>query len=68
MANPIYIFKQIDQERWGIYFEDRLLASISSYEACRSIAQSLNDDLSHNDAIKAEMTYKRAINPSLILN
>lgn len=60
-------FKETEDRRWGIYLEDRLLATVGSYEVCESIGQSLSENLSHTDTIKATMAFKKAINKSLII-
>ena len=65
-ANP-YSFRQTEDERWGIYLEDRLLATVGSYEACLSINKSLNGNLSREDLLKAKMAFKSSINRSLII-
>ena len=65
-TNP-YSFKQTDDRRWGIYLEDRLLATVGSYEACLSISKSLNGNLSREDLLKAKMVFKSSINRSLII-
>lgn len=64
----LYNFKQTQDQRWGIYIEDRLLATVGSYEACQSIGQYLTSSLSREDLIKATITFKSSINKSLIVN
>lgn len=66
--NQDYSFKETEDGRWGIYLNERLLATVGSYEACRSIGTSLGHNLSHTDALKATMAYKKAIDHSLIIN
>lgn len=44
-----YKFKKIDDNRWGIYVEGDLLATIGSYEIWHSIKQLLNDYVSNNN-------------------
>ena len=68
MSKTPYQFKEIENDRWGIYLEDRLLATVGSYEACESIGLSLSKNLSYTDTIKATMAYKKALNKSLIIN
>ena len=68
MPHMPYQFKEIEENRWGIYLEDRLLATVGSYEACKSIGESLSNNLSYTDSIKAAMAYKKAINKSLIIS
>lgn len=67
MAINPYSFKQTDDHRWGIYIEDRLLATVGSYEACLSIGKTLNGNLSNEDLLKAKMAFKNSINRSLII-
>lgn len=62
-----YRFEKVDDRRWGIYVQDRLLATIGSYEACKSISESLSQDKSYTDALKAAIAYKKSINRSLII-
>lgn len=65
--NGSYSFKQTEDERWGIYLEDRLLATVGTYEACQSIGRFLGNDLSREDSLKAAMAFKNSINKSLII-
>lgn len=65
-VNP-YSFKQTEDRRWGIYMEDRLLATVGSYEACVSISKTLSGNLSREDLLKAKMAFKGSINRSLII-
>ena len=67
MAKNPYSFRQTENKRWGIYLEDRLLATVGSYEACLSIGKSLNENLSREDSLKAKMAFKSSINRSLII-
>ncbi|MDJ0591582.1 MAG: hypothetical protein QNJ72_16555 [Pleurocapsa sp. MO_226.B13] len=67
MSNTAYKFQRTDDKRWGIYLQERLLATVGSYEACQSIGQSLSKNLSHTDTIKAKIAYKKAIDKSLII-
>jgi|GEM_PF-2695336 len=60
-----YYFQEVDNQRWGIYVQDRLLATIGSYEACKSISDSLDKNMSYSDALKAAIAYKKSINRSL---
>ena len=70
MSYTKYKFKEIEDKKWGIYDRDRLLATVSSYEACQSIGQLLgnHNNLSHVETIKATIAYKQAIDRSLIIN
>ena len=38
-----YKFKKTDDNRWGIYLEDDLLATVGSYKIWNSLKQSLNN-------------------------
>lgn len=67
MANTRYEFKEIGNEKWGIYSQERLLATVGSLEACESMAKLLSKDLSYSDSLKASFTYKKAVNRFLIL-
>ena len=67
MSIASYKFQEIKDEKWGIYFQNRLLATVSSYEACKSIEQYLNRNLSDIDTLKAAIAYKKAIDRSLII-
>ena len=68
MSEKIYDFKEIQNKRWGIYLQDRLLATVGSYEACKSIGESLNKNLTYSDVQKARLAYQKAISRSLIIN
>ena len=67
MTNNRYEFKEIGNQRWGIYVQDRLLATLGSLEACESMAKLLSKDVSYSDSIKASFTYKKSVNRFLIL-
>ncbi|MGD1919820.1 MAG: hypothetical protein ACFCAD_13570 [Pleurocapsa sp.] len=60
----LYQFKQTQDQRWGIYLEDRLLATVGSYAACQSIGQHLTSNLSREDLIRATIAFKNSINKS----
>lgn len=68
MSNKLYKFQQTQNNRWGIYLQDRLLATIGSYEACESMGQYLGTNLSHADVVKAAVAYKKAINRNLTIS
>lgn len=68
MSNIKFKFKETDNKRWGIYLEDRLLATVGSYEACQSIGQCLSKNISPSDTLKASIAYKQTINRSLVVN
>lgn len=65
MSNKVYEFQKTEDGRWGIYLEERLLATVGNYEVCQSIKQLSNADLSPEDSLKISIAYKRAINKSL---
>ena len=65
MADKTYRFQKTEDRRWGIYLQDRLLATIGSYEACKSIGDYLSTNLSHADVLKAAIAYKKAVNRNL---
>ncbi|MEM7757512.1 MAG: hypothetical protein AAF298_05205 [Cyanobacteria bacterium P01_A01_bin.40] len=62
-----YQFKETQDQRWAIYLQDRLLATVGNYEACQSINERLNRNLSYQETIKATITFKKAINKSLTM-
>ena len=66
-TNKAYKFEEIGDKRWGIYFQDRLLATVGSYEACQSMGQLLSKNSSHMDSLKAMVAFKKSINKSLII-
>ena len=53
MSSEIYEFKQTEDNRWGIYFQDRLLATFGSYEICQFMGQYLKNNLSTQDYQKS---------------
>ncbi|MEL6580810.1 MAG: hypothetical protein AAFQ14_13755 [Cyanobacteria bacterium J06621_12] len=65
MSSKAYRFKQTEDGRWGIYLQERLLATVGSYEICQSIEQVGRAGLSSEDSLKIAIAYKRAINRSL---
>lgn len=67
MTEISYEIKEVDDKRWGIYLQGRLLATVGSYEACKSIGESLNKENTYADMVKATIAYKKAINKSLII-
>ena len=68
MTNTVYEFKQTEDQRWGIYLDGRLLATVGSYEACQSMGECLNKQKTYSDTLKATISYKKAINRSLLVN
>lgn len=67
MTDILYEIKEVGNQRWGIYLQGRLLATVGSYEACKSIGESLNKEITYADMVKATIAYKKAINKSLII-
>lgn len=63
-----YDIRQTQDQRWGIYQGDRLLATIGSYEACESIWKYLQTELSYTDNIKSRLSYRNSINKNLLVN
>jgi hypothetical protein len=68
MSDLKYEIKQADEQRWGIYQGDRLLATVGSYEACESIWKYLQQELSYTDNIKSRLSYRNALNKNLFVN
>ena len=68
MSKIKYEIKQTGEQRWGIYQGDRLLATVGSYEACQSIWQYLQKELSYTDNIKSKLSYRNAINKNLLVH
>lgn len=67
--SPIkYELKLTQDQRWGIYQNNRLLATVGNYEACQSILQSLQTELSHRDNLKSIFSYRKAIDKNLLIN
>ena len=63
-----YEMREADDQRWGIYQGDRLLATVGSYEACESMWKFLQKELSYTDNIKSKLSYRNAINKNLLVN
>ena len=61
MSSEIYEFKQTADNRWGIYFQDRLLATFGSYEICQFMGQYLKNNLSTQDYQKSAIAYQQVI-------
>jgi len=68
MSNLKYTIKQATDKRWGIYQDEKLLATIGSYEACESIWKYLQQELSYTDNIKSRLSYRNAIDKNLLIN
>ena len=68
MENTLYKFKEIENKRWGIYLQDRLLATVGSYEICQSLKEYLSNNLSEKDALRSSIAYKNAISKYLTVN
>ncbi|MGB5631309.1 MAG: hypothetical protein WBM44_03180 [Waterburya sp.] len=63
-----YKIKQAADQRWGIYQDEKLLATIGSYEACESIWKYLQQELSYTEDIKSRLSYRNAIDKNLLIN
>ena len=61
MSSEIYEFKQTEDNRWGIYFQDRLLATFGSYEICQFMGQYLKNNLSTQDYQKSAIADRLVI-------
>ncbi len=68
MSNTIYEFKETENKRWGIYLQNRLLATVGSYEACKSIWQCLSQKLSYRDSLKSAIASRKARDKSSRVN
>jgi len=68
MSDLKYEIKQAQDQRWGIYQDNRLLATIGSYEACESVWKYLQTELSYTDNIKSRLSYRNSINKNLLVN
>ena len=68
MSDINYSIKQAADQRWGIYQDEKLLATIGSYEACESIWKYLQQEVSYTDNIKSRLSYRNAINKNLLIN
>ncbi|MEM6612037.1 MAG: hypothetical protein AAF652_07250 [Cyanobacteria bacterium P01_C01_bin.72] len=67
MSSSDYRFQQTEDGRWGIYFQERLLATVGNYDVCKSIKQLRCANLSAEDSSKIVIAYKRAIDKSLTI-
>ncbi len=61
MSSSQYQIKETQNQRWGIYLQDRLLATIGSYEAGVSLWRYLSENLSDKDNSKALLAYNKAL-------
>ncbi|MGF1588250.1 MAG: hypothetical protein ACFCU7_03230 [Pleurocapsa sp.] len=68
MSKLKYQIKQAENQRWGIYQDGRLLATVGSYEACESIWKYLQQELSYTENIKSRLSYRNAIDQNLLIN
>lgn len=68
MSDINYSIKQAADQRWGIYQDEKLLATIGSYEACESIWKYLQQELSYTEDIKSRLSYRNAIDKNLLIN
>ena len=62
-----YKIEQMGQ-RWGIYQDERLLATVGRYEACESIWKYLQKELSYTENVKSRISYRNAIDKNLLVN
>ena len=67
MTDPNYRIEKTPDQRWGIYLDERLLATIGSYEACESIWKYLQKELSYPENIKSRISYRNSINKHLLM-
>ena len=56
-----YQIKETQNQRWGIYLQDRLLATIGNYEVGLSLWRSLSENLSDKDSSKAMRAHDKAL-------
>lgn len=68
MSNLKYEIKQTENQRWGIYQNNRLLATVGSYEACESIWKYLQKEVSYPENIKSRLSYRNALDKNLLIN
>lgn len=68
MSELKYEIRQADNQRWGIYQGERLLATVGSYEACESMWKYLQKELTYTENIKSRLSYRNAINKNLLVN
>lgn len=68
MSRMNYEIKQSSEQRWGIYQDERLLATVGSYEACESIWKYLQQELSYPDNIRSRMSYRNALDRNLLVS
>ena len=66
MSQTEYKMRKVGQ-RWGIYEGERLLATVGSYEACESIWNYLQKELSYTENIKSRLSYRNALNKNLLV-
>ena len=45
----LYHYKQLQNGRWGIFINNKLVASIGCFDTCKTIMQFLENRLSHQD-------------------
>lgn len=63
-----YRIESVGNQKWGIYQDERLLATYGSYEACRSVWNYLQQELSYTENVKSRLSYRNAINKNLLVN
>lgn len=67
MTDMNYRIEKTQNQRWGIYQGERLLATVGSYEACESIWKYLQKELSYTENIKSRISYRSSINKHLLI-
>ena len=67
MSNKPYRFQKTNNERWGIYLQGRLLATVGSYELCQYIEKMSSKQFYFTDNLKAQIAYKQVIHKSLMI-
>ena len=68
MSDLKYEIKPTDNQRWGIYQGNRLLATVGSYEACESVWKYLQKELDYTENVKYRLSYRKAMNQNLLIN
>ena len=67
MSRMKYRIEPVENQRWGIYQDERLLATYGSYEACESIWKYLQQELSYTENVKSRLSYRNAIDKNLLV-
>lgn len=68
MSKINYRIELAENRRWGIYQDERLLATVGSYEACESIWKYLQRELSYTENIKFRMSYRNSLDKHLLID